>query len=117
MEAGLIYRDARKFQEAEQVFTGVRALAPKSEVPEVALGTLRFAEGKLEQAIKHYQNALKLNERSAFAHAQLGEAYCFGGDAESARKHLKKAIEFDPRGECGDHARSLIAFMDKSAKH
>jgi tetratricopeptide (TPR) repeat protein len=116
MEAGLIYRDAKKFQEAETVFAGVRALAPKSEVAEVALGTVRFAEGKLDQAIKHYQTALKLNDRSAFAHAQLGEAYCFGGDAENARKYLKKAIELDPRGESGDHARSLMAYLEKAAK-
>lgn len=116
MEAGLIYRDAKRFQEAEQVFAGVRALAPKSEVAEVALGSLRFAEGKLDQAIRHYQNALKLKENSAFAHAQLGEAYAFGRDAESARKHLKKAIEIDPRGESGDHARSLMAYLEKTSK-
>lgn len=116
MEAGLIYRDARKFQEAEKVFAGVRALAPKSEVPEVALGTLRFAEGKLDQAIKHYQNALKLNPRSAFAHAQLGEALAFKGDAAEARKHLKQAVEIDPRGESGDHARSVTAYLEKAAR-
>ena len=40
MEAGLIYRDAHRFDEAAAVFRGVRALLPQSEVPEVALGTL-----------------------------------------------------------------------------
>src|SRR5438309_2279326 len=29
MEAGLIYRDAKKFQEAREVFGGVRALVPQ----------------------------------------------------------------------------------------
>jgi tetratricopeptide (TPR) repeat protein len=116
MEAGLIYRDTKRYREAVQVFAGVRALAPQSEVGEVALGTVRFAEGKLEEAIRHYQNALKLNERSAFAHAHLGEAYVFGNDAPAARRHLAAAILLDPRGKSGEHARSLTAYLEKSAK-
>jgi tetratricopeptide (TPR) repeat protein len=116
MEAGIIYRDARRFREAEQVFAGVRALAPKSEVGEVALGTVSFAEGKLDQAIRHYRNALKLNERSAFAHAHLAEAYAFANDRASARKHVEAALKLDARGEAGDHARSLAAYLEKIAK-
>jgi tetratricopeptide (TPR) repeat protein len=112
MEAGLILRDAKRFREAEQVFAGVRALAPKNEAGEVALGTVRFAEGKLPEAIRHYQTALKLNERSAFAHAHLGEAYAFGGDAVSARRHLQKAIELEPRGASAEHARSVVAYLE-----
>lgn len=116
MEAGLIYRDAKRFQEAEQVFNGVRSLAPKSEVPEVALGTLRFAEGNLEGAIRHYQTALQLNPRSAFAHAHLGEAHLFRKEPEQAREHLKKAGEIDPRGEFGELARSLMAYLELGSK-
>jgi tetratricopeptide (TPR) repeat protein len=116
MEAGLIYRDAKRYREAVQVFAGVRALAPQSEVGEVALGTVRFAEGKLDEAIRHYQNALKLNERSAFAHAHLGEAYVFANDAPAARRHLSAAILLDPRGESGEHARSLTAYLARSVK-
>ena len=77
MEAGVIYRDARRFPEAEEVFRGVRALTPRSEVPEVALGTVQFAMGEVQKAIGHYEKALKLNAASAFAHAQLGEALVF----------------------------------------
>lgn len=116
MEAGMIYRDAKRFREAEQVFAGVRALAPKSEVGEVALGTVRFAEGKLDQAIRHYQIALKLNERSAFAHAHLAEAYAFGNDAAAARRHIEAALRLEPRGESGDHARSVAEYLARAAK-
>lgn len=114
MEAGIIYREAKRFREAEQVFAGVRALAPQSEVGEVAVGTVRFAEGKLDQAIRHYQNALKLNERSAFAHAHLAEAYAFANDAASARRHVEAAIKLDPRGDAAEHARGVAAYLDKA---
>lgn len=112
MEAGFIYRDARQFQEAAEVFAGVRALLPQSEVPEVALGTVRFHQADFDGATKHYNKALEVNGRSAYAHAHLGEVYLFQKDKDKARQHLKKALELDPRGEFGKMARSLLEFAD-----
>jgi len=113
MEAGIIYRDARRFAEADEVFRGVRALIPRSEVPEVALGTVRFALGELQKAVAHYEKALKLNPDSAFAHAQLGEAHVFRKDRAAAKKHLDEAIRLDSRGATGAHARTLMELLNK----
>jgi Flp pilus assembly protein TadD len=113
MEAGFIYRDAEKFQEARDVFRGVRALAPKSEVPEVALGTVAFQEKEFDDAVTHYKKALELNPRSAYAYAHLGEAELFKKDKEAARVSLKKALELDPKGEFGKMARSLVSLADQ----
>ncbi len=114
MEAGLIYRDAKKFQEAKDVFSGVRALLPQSDVPEVALGTVSFEEGDLDGAIGWYNKAVEKNSRSAYAQAHLGEAYLFKKDKEKARRHLKKALEFDPRGEFGKMARALLELTEEA---
>ena len=116
MEAGLICRDSRRFSLAVEIFTGVRSLVPKSEVPEVALGTVRFAEGDLDKAVRHYQTALKLNPNSAYAHVHLGEALVFGNKGSEARAHLKRALEFDPRGKIGDMARGLTQYLDQLAR-
>ena len=116
MEAGMICRDARRFPEAAEIFTGVRSLVPKSEVPEVALGTVRFAEGDLDKAIRQYEIALKLNPASAYAHVHLGEALLFGKKREEARTHLKRAVELDPRGKMGDMARGLTQYLDQLAR-
>jgi len=113
MEAGVILRDARRFPEAEEVFRGVRALTPRSEVPEVALGTVQFAMGEVQKAIGHYEKALKLNAASAFAHAQLGEALVFRKDRAAAKKHLNEAVGLDPRGEIGAQARTLLELLNK----
>ncbi len=112
MEAGMVLRDAHRFAEAEEVFRGVRALAPASEVPETALGTLQFEQGKFPEAIKHYKRALELNEKSAFAEAHLGESLLFNKDKDGARVHLRRAIELDPRGDAGRMARSLLELTD-----
>ena len=113
MEAGVIYRDSKRFAEAGEVFRGVRALVPRSEVPEVALGSVQLAAGEVKKAIGHYEKALKLNAESAFAHAQLGEAYTFSKDRAAAKKHLDEAIRLDPRGENGAHARTLLELLKK----
>ena len=111
MEAGFIYRYSKRFQEAREVFLGVRALRPRNEVPEIALGTVSFEEGDFGNAIRHYTRAIEINPRSAYAYAHLGEAQLFRKDQESARISLNRALELDPNGEFGNLARTLLAYL------
>jgi len=115
MEAGFILREARRFGEAREVFSGVRALQPSNEVPEVALGTIAFHEGNYDAARRHYRKALEMNPRSAFALAHLGETETFAKNHDAARQHLKKALELDPRGSFGKLARGLLTLADHPA--
>jgi len=112
LEAGFIYRDSNKFQEARDVFEGVQALLPQNEVVDVALGTVEFHQGHFDAAIKYYAKALEKNARSAYAYAHLGEAYLFKLKKQEARRYLSKAIELDPRGDYGRLARTLVEFSD-----
>jgi Flp pilus assembly protein TadD len=113
LEAGIIYRDGKNFSAARDIFNGVKALVPQQELPEILLGTVDFQEGEFEAAASHYQKALELNPRSAFALAHLGEACLFRKDKEAARVHLKKALALDPLGEFGKMARRLIEMTDQ----
>jgi tetratricopeptide (TPR) repeat protein len=113
MEAGFLYRDLREYEQARDVFRGVRALLPKSEVPEVALGLVAFQQGDFEGSARHYRRALELNPLSAWAYAHLGELALFQMDEGRARTHLNTAIELDPRGVHGKFARALMQFADE----
>jgi len=113
MEAGFLCRDAKKFQEARELFAGVRALLPKSDAVEVALGSVFFQQSDFDTAITHYQRALEKNPRSAYAYAHLGEAYLFKLEKEKARSFLQKAIELDARGNSGAMARHLLALTER----
>jgi tetratricopeptide (TPR) repeat protein len=112
MEAGILYRDLKKYQEASDIFKGVRALLPNSEIPEVALGTVAFERGNFEGAERHYRRALDLNPRSAWAYAHLGELALFQANKEQARAFLNTAIDLDPRGDYGKLARALLDLVN-----
>ena len=112
MEAGFIYREMKRYPEAREVFAGVRALLPSSELPEVALGTISFHQGQFDAAIRHYRRAIEKNPRSAYAYAHLGEAHIFRMEKEVADEYLQKAIELDRLGPAGKLARSLLEFSD-----
>ena len=115
VEAGIIYRDARNYPAARDVFTGVKMLFPQHDFPEVLLGTVDFHEGNFEAAEGHYRKALEVNPRSAYAYAHLGEAAMFRKDKEAARAHLRSALTLDPLGSSGKMARALMDTLDKVA--
>jgi len=111
MEAGFIYRDAGKYQEARDVFRGVMALRPDSEIPQVAIGTTLFVEGKLDEAITAYQAALEKQPESAYAYAHLGEALFMKKEFDTAREKLSRAVELDPDGDYGRMAQSILEVL------
>jgi len=108
MEAGYIYLGMQRFKEAKEVFEGVAALKPDSEIPLVALAGVSFCQGKLHEAIKVYKRALKLSPESIYAKAYLGEALFFSGEKSEAVKLLKEVDLKDSKGPVGDFARALL---------
>jgi tetratricopeptide (TPR) repeat protein len=113
LEAGYIYLAMGKFTEARQIFEGLTALAPKHDVPRVALANVLFAQKKFLPAIRTLKEAIKINKESAFAHAHLGEALLFYGKKELALESLQEALRLDPKGKCGDFARSLTELINQ----
>lgn len=113
LESGYLYLGMQRYKEAKEVFEGVVVLAPKSEVPLVALGNVYCVQGKFDQAIKTYQEALEVEPNSAFATAYMGEALFFKGQKDKALPILEKASKMDPSGKSGEFARSLLDLIKK----
>jgi tetratricopeptide (TPR) repeat protein len=112
LEAGYLYMEMGLFKECEDVFAGVSALLPESDVPRVALGNLFFAQGKFQRALKFHQEALKAFPESAIAQAHIGESLLFLKKLDEAKKALKKAIDMEPRGPAGVFAKALLDAHD-----
>lgn len=108
MECGYLCREAGRFDDARDIFTGVNALKPDSEIPTVAIGSVYFAEDRFEEAAECYRNALSQTPDSPFALVHLGEACLFMNREGEAAEHLRKAVEVDPKGDSGQLARMLL---------
>lgn len=112
LEAGYLYMEMGKHKDAEEVFAGVAALLPHSDVPHVALGNLEFAQGRFQRALKHHQEALKLKPASALAQAHVGEALLFLKKTADGVKALRTAIDMEPDGMPATFAKALLAAHD-----
>lgn len=108
MEAGYIFVGMQRFKEAREVFEGVAVLAPDSELPVVALGSVDFCQGKFREACRRYKKALKMNPESAFARAYLGEALFFLGKKDAAVAELQGVGADDREGKAGAFAQALL---------
>jgi tetratricopeptide (TPR) repeat protein len=113
MEAGYVYLGMQRFKEARDVFEGVTSLAPESEIPLIALGSVDFCQGKFTNAIRRYKKALKLDAESLYAKAYMGEALFFRGKKAEAVKQLEEVNRLDPKGRAGDFARALLDAINK----
>lgn len=113
MEGGYICLHLGRYEEAREVFEGVAVLAPESEVPLVAIGSVFFAQFRYDQAVKVYRKAIALKPDSAFARAYLGESLFFRGKKTEAIAELEKASMLEPQGKSGDFARTLLESIEK----
>jgi len=107
MEAGYVYLGMRRFKEAKALFEGLCILAPDSDVPLVALGNVDFCVNRVPQAIKSYEQALKIDPKSVFAKVYLGEAFIFAGKRDEGVALLKEVAKAD-RGGAGEFATALL---------
>src|SRR5687768_13883171 len=74
LESGYLWIDLGQPDRAREVFVGAAALMPRSEVPQIALGTLEFAQGRYDKALKIYRAAQRLAPRVSLPRAHVGEA-------------------------------------------
>lgn len=115
LEAGYIWMDMGQYDKAREVFTGAAALMPKSEIPQIALGTLEFAQGRHDKALQAYRAAQRLAPRSGLPRAHAGEALLFMGKVNEAVKELKAAQDVEPEGDGAKLAAALMAAKEAGA--
>lgn len=115
MEAGYIYLGMRRYKQAKELFEGLVAIAPESEVALVALGNAEFCQGNVASAIVQYKKALKLDPESHFAKVYLGEALLFSGKDKEALVLLEEIAKHD-KGAAGEFAVSLLSAIEGGFK-
>ena len=112
LEAGYLCIELKKHKEAEEIFNGVSALLPASEVPHLAMGNLLFAQGRFGAALKCHVRATELNPQSATAQASCAESLLFLKRTGEALTHLGRAHELEPEGPAHEFALALKEAYD-----
>ena len=115
LEAGYWWMDVGQYDKAKEVFAGVAALMPKSEVPQLALGTLEFTQGRHDKALQAYRAAQRLSPKSSLPRAHAAEALLFMGKNDEAMKEIKAAMEVDPESDGAKLAQALLEAKDAGA--
>ncbi|MCP4499397.1 MAG: tetratricopeptide repeat protein [Deltaproteobacteria bacterium] len=108
LESGYLLMEMGKNKEAEEVFSGVCALLPQSDVARVALGNLHFSQGRIPRALKFHQEALKLQPESSLANAHVGECLLMSGKIDQGLSALQKAKNLEPDSAAAAFAQALL---------
>jgi tetratricopeptide (TPR) repeat protein len=108
LESGHLLMEMKKFKEAEEVFLGVAALIPHSEVPLICMGNLAFSQDQKDRALRFHNDALSRVPDSALALAHKGEVLLFMKKHTEAKDALQKAIAIESEGPAAIFANSLL---------
>jgi cytochrome c-type biogenesis protein CcmH/NrfG len=79
------------------------AAAPRDATPRVELGNLYFDAEQYDQAIRWYENALKIQPKAVDVSTDLGVAYYYSNQPDRAIEQLNHSLSIDPR-----HAKTLL---------
>lgn len=115
LEAAYLSMDMGKFDDARDILTGAAALMPKSEIPQIALGTLEFNQGHFDKALQAFRSAQRVAPKASLPRAHAGEALLFMGKVPEAMKELKQAVELEPKSDGAAFAKALIEAKEVGA--
>jgi TolB-like protein/class 3 adenylate cyclase/cytochrome c-type biogenesis protein CcmH/NrfG len=82
---------------AEELAARALALDPHNAWCRFAIGLVRHEQHQFEEAISHFEAAIRLNPNLHVAHLRLGGAKVFSGRAEEALRHFAETIRLSPR--------------------
>ena len=81
------------------------------------LGNIYFRQGKLDQAVKHYSEALRINPGFALAHNNMGAAMLRSGKIEEALFHFRQATILESGNiDAQRNLNKLLKFKDANMK-
>lgn len=84
------------WQNTETLFTHALQVNPRSALAHNNMGFTFAAQGRLEEAIAHYQQALQVRPDSAYTHNNLGLALAHQGKLDAAIAAYTQAIRLRP---------------------
>src|SRR5690349_13915759 len=82
---------------AEKIGRDLLATAPNNLNVLRLMGAITRQQGELEKSLEFFERAIKLNDRKALLHFELGTAYTELRRGEEADACYRRAVELDPK--------------------
>jgi len=93
---GRVHITRRDIKNAKETFRVLESLDPGCEDVEVGYGAIALIENNPEQAIIHFEKAIKINPKGGPSWANLGICYKYLGNFKKAKEYLAQAMINDP---------------------
>src|SRR2546425_829649 len=94
--AVLTWNQVQVWHDSEKLWTHALAIDPNSSMAQNNFGTVLADQGKLTEAINHYQQALHINPNDYGAHNNWGRALAQQGKPAEAIEHYQQALHIKP---------------------
>jgi tetratricopeptide (TPR) repeat protein len=95
--AVLTMQRARVMASDEALWRDTVAKNPAAWVAHNNLGCILAEQGKLDEAVEHFEASLQANPRNAEAHRNLGRALVIQERFAKAEEHLRRAVQLNPK--------------------
>ena len=92
----LSWKQTSHWRDTETLWRHTLAVTPDSDVAHAGLGGILFVRGQIEEAIDHYERALRLRDGNTAAHFGLGRALAAKQKTDAAIFHFQKALSIQP---------------------
>src|SRR5438552_7585829 len=92
----LTWNQVRVWHDSEKLWSHAVAIDPRSPIGQIGLGLALARQGKLAEAIAHYEQALRIKPDHADAHANWGDALAQQGKPAEAIEHYQQALHIKP---------------------
>ena len=89
-------RQVGYWRDTETLFARALAVTQDNSLAHLSYGEALARAGRLDEARRHYDEALRLNPASAAAHLNVGNALARDGHAEAAGAQYREAIRLNP---------------------
>jgi tetratricopeptide (TPR) repeat protein len=90
------HMQASYWRNSETLWTHTLACTIDNAVAEENLGQAVYDQGRVDEALAHFQKAVELNPKQPFVHSLLGVVLLEQGRVEDSLAHLKIALEINP---------------------
>src|SRR4029077_14183060 len=84
------------WRDTETLWSYTLSVTPDSDVAHAGLGGILFVRGQVDEAIRHYENALRLREGNVAAQFGLARALASKQKFDEAIAHYQKALSIQP---------------------